>query len=161
MAGGASVLAIGANTIHKSYEAAMAAVNVPIVDVREAVANEVKRFGKASIALLGTKYTIQGDFYSNKIDSLGVRVVKPTEEETNELQKIIYEELTRGIFLDTSRGRFLEIARNCVAQGAQTVGLCCTEFGSLLGSVATDFVSIDSTVVHVAALLAASREKST
>jgi aspartate racemase len=139
----------------------MAAVNVPIVDVREAVANEVKRFGKASIALLGTKYTIQGDFYSNKIESLGVRVVKPTEEETNELQKIIYEELTRGIFLDTSRGRFLEIARNCVAQGAQTVGLCCTEFGSLLGSVATDFVSIDSTVVHVAALLAASREKST
>lgn len=148
---GATVLGIGANTMHKNFNDVRDAVTVPVVDVRDAVAAEVLARGGDTLALLGTKYLIEGDFYSERLGELGVRCVKPNTEQTERLQAIIYEELTRGIVTEASREYLAAVATSCRERGANVVGLCCTEFGLLMRE--SDTV-VDSARAHVRALLA-------
>jgi len=151
---GATVLGIGANTMHVNFARVQRAVAVPVVDVRDAVAKESLGLGHHTIALLGTKYLIEGAFYSDRLRELGVDSVKPTEEQTERLQFIIFSELTRGIVTKGSRAYLREVASTCLDRGASIVGLCCTEFGMLM-SEDESFPVIDSTKAHVRALLAA------
>jgi aspartate racemase len=151
---GATVLGIGANTMHVNFTQVQEAVAVPVVDVRDAVAKESLDKGHHTIALLGTKYLIEGDFYSDRLRELGVTPIKPTEEQTERLQFIIFSELTRGIMTKGSRAYLREVASSCLERGASIVGLCCTEFGMLM-SEEESFPVIDSTKAHVRALLAA------
>jgi aspartate racemase len=151
---GATVLGIGANTMHVNFAQVQDAVAVPVVDVRDAVAKESLDKGHHTIALLGTKYLIEGDFYSDRLRELGVTPIKPTEEQTERLQFIIFSELTRGIMTKGSRAYLREVASSCLERGASIVGLCCTEFGMLM-SEEESFPVIDSTKAHVRALLAA------
>ncbi len=150
-AAGATVLGIGANTMHKNFDDVRGAVTIPVVDVRDAVAAEVLARGYDSLALLATKYVINDDFYSDWLGQLGVRCVKPSPAQTERLQAIIYDELTKGLATDASRDYLYEIAASCRDRGAVVVGLCCTELGLLMAE--SDTV-IDSTRVHVRALLA-------
>jgi aspartate racemase len=151
---GATVLGIGANTMHMNFTRVQEAVAVPVVDVRDAVAKESLDKGHHTIALLGTKYLIEGDFYSDRLRELGVTSIKPTEEQTERLQFIIFSELTMGIMTKVSRAYLREVASSCLERGASIVGLCCTEFGMLM-SEEESFPVIDSTKAHVRALLAA------
>jgi aspartate racemase len=151
---GATVLGIGANTMHRNFARVQRAVTIPLVDVRDAVAKESLGRGHHTIALLGTKYLIEGEFYSDRLHDLGVTAIKPTEEQTERLQFIIFSELTRGIVTKGSRAYLREVASSCLDRGASIVGLCCTEFGMLM-SEDEAFPVIDSTKAHVRALLAA------
>jgi aspartate racemase len=148
---GATVLGIGANTMHINFDDVREAVAIPVIDVRDAVAGEVLARGYDALALLGTKYLIEGAFYSDRLEHLGVRVVKPNEEQTERLQTIIFNELTKGIVTDASRDYLNGVAQSCRERGANVVGLCCTEFGLLMDE--SDTV-VDSTRAHVRALLA-------
>ena len=150
---GATVLGLCANTAHRGFEVVQASVSIPMIDIRVAMAQEVKSMGETSMALLGTKPTMATNHYSSRLEELGVKVVKPTNEEMDDLQRIIFDELTLGVFTDSSRQRFIDIAENCVNQGAGVVGLCCTEFGLLLNGHTTSFRTIDSVAAHVRALL--------
>jgi len=151
---GATVLGIGANTMHVNFAQVQDAVAVPVVDVRDAVAKESLDKGHHTMALLGTKYLVEGDFYSDRLYELGVTSIKPSEEQTERLQFIIFSELTRGIMTKGSRAYLREVASSCLERGASIVGLCCTEFGMLM-SEEESFPVIDSTKAHVRALLAA------
>jgi aspartate racemase len=151
---GATVLGIGANTMHVNFQEVQGAVSIPVVDVRDAIAKESLGNGHHTMALLGTKYLIEGDFYSDRLHELGVTSVKPTEEQKERLQFIIFSELTRGIVTKGSRAYLREVASSCLERGASIVGLCCTEFGMLMGEDESLPV-IDSTKAHVRALLAA------
>jgi amino-acid racemase len=151
---GATVLGIGANTMHVNFHEVQSAVSIPVVDVRDAIAKESLGRGHHTMALLGTKYLIDGDFYSDRLHELGVTSIKPTEEQTERLQFIIFSELTRGIVTKGSRAYLREVASSCLERGASIVGLCCTEFGMLMGEDES-FPVIDSTKAHVRALLAA------
>jgi aspartate racemase len=151
---GATVLGIGANTMHVNFTHVQDVVAIPVVDVRDAVAKESLGSGHHTIGLLGTKYLIEGDFYSEHLRELGVTPIKPTEEQTERLQFIIFSELTRGIVTKGSRAYLREVASSCLERGASIVGLCCTEFGMLM-SEEEAFPVIDSTKAHVRALLAA------
>jgi aspartate racemase len=151
---GATVLGIGANTMHVNFARVQAGVAIPVVDVRDAVAKESLGNGHSTIGLLGTKYLIEGEFYSDRLHDLGVTSIKPTEEQTERLQFIIFSELTRGIVTKGSRAYLREVASSCLERGATNVGLCCTEFGMLM-SEDESFPVIDSTKAHVRALLAA------
>ncbi len=151
---GATVLGIGANTMHVNFDVVRDAVSIPVIDVRDEIAREVLALGHSSIALLGTKYLIDATFYSDRLASLGVVSVRPSTEQTNRLQTIIFDELTRGIVTNDSRRYLKAVALSCLNQGAQVVGLCCTEFGLLMNEEAS-FPVIDSTKAHVRALLKA------
>jgi aspartate racemase len=151
--GGAEVLGICANTMHMNIDDVRRAVSIPVVDVRDAVAAKVRALGHDSISLLGTKYVIERDFYSSALEREGIRVVKPTPAQTEELQRIIYEELTQGVVNESSRDHLAEIARDCRTRGGEVIGLCCTEFGLLVDEGNAPWPFVDSTVVHVEALL--------
>jgi aspartate racemase len=151
--GGAEVLGISANTMHMNYDDVRRAVSIPVVDVRDAVAARVRALGHESISLLGTKYLAESDFYSSALEREGIRVIKPTPEQSEELQRIIYEELTQGVVTESSRGRFMEIADGCRTRGGDVVGLCCTEFGLLVDESNAPWPFVDSTIAHVEALL--------
>lgn len=153
VAGGASVIGIGANTMHRNFEEVAAAVQCEVVDIRACVAHEVTAQGGGCVGVMGTAYVIEQDFYARGIKDHGVEVIRPDEVQTRDLQRIIYDELTQGVVSSTSRDRLLEIATSLVARGADTVGLCCTEFGLLVDEDAADFALIDSTKAHVRSLL--------
>ena len=151
---GATVLGIGANTMHVNFARVQDAVAIPVVDVRDAVAKESLGSGHHTMGLLGTKYLVEGEFYSDRLRELGVTSIKPTEEQTERLQFVIFSELTRGVVTKGSRAYLREVASSCLERGASIVGLCCTEFGMLM-SEEESFPVIDSTRAHVRALLAA------
>jgi aspartate racemase len=150
---GAEVLGICANTMHMNFDDVQRAVSIPVADVRDAVAARVRAMGHESMSLLGTKYIIEGDFYSSAIERDGIRVIKPTHDQAEELQRIIYEELTQGLVTEASRVRFMEIASDCRSRGGEVVGLCCTEFGLLVDESNAPWPFVDSTIAHVDALL--------
>ena len=151
--GGAEVLGISANTMHVNYEDVRRAVSIPVVDIRDAVAAEVRAHGMQSLSLLGTKYLMESNFYSSVIENAGIRVVKPDPRQTVELQSMIFDELTQGVVSHSSRERFLEIASDCRSRGGEVVGLCCTEFGLFVDESNAPWPFVDSTVAHVKALL--------
>ena len=151
---GATVLGIAANTMHLNLDDVRAAVEVPVLDVREAVASECLALGQSSIALLGTRYVVERSFYSDRLEEMGVRCVRPTNEQRDRLQGIIFDELVRGIVNPESAAYLRRVADECLDRGAGVIGLCCTEFGMLMDEGAQVPV-IDSTRAHVRALLAA------
>jgi aspartate racemase len=151
--GGATVLAICANTMHKNFDDVANAVSIPVVDVRDALVTEIKALGASSMSLLGTKYVMEGDFYSSHLERAGVTVVKPVAEQIDILQGMIYDELTQGVVTDSSRKAFIDIAQSCRSRGGDVIGLCCTEFGLLIGEGDAPWPAVDSTVAHVKALL--------
>lgn len=152
--GGANVLAICANTMHINYRDVVEAVSIPVVDIRDALVSGVTALGLDSLSLLGTKYLLESDFYSSHLERAGIHVVKPDERQTQELQRMIYEELTQGVVTDASRERFMQIAASCRERGGEVVGLCCTEFGLLVEEASAPWPVVDSTLAHVTALLA-------
>ncbi|HEV3188600.1 MAG TPA: amino acid racemase [Acidimicrobiales bacterium] len=151
--GGATVLGIGANTMHKNFDDVAAAVSIPVVDIRDALAREVKGLGATSMSLLGTKYLMEDDFFSSHLERAGVTVVKPVGDQVDVLQAMIFDELTQGLVSDDSRRAFVEIADDCRSRGGSVVGLCCTEFGLLLDEGNAPWPIVDSTVAHVRALM--------
>jgi aspartate racemase len=158
-AAGVDVLAICANTMHVVAPQVRAVTpQLEFVDVIEAVADAAKAQDATSIALLGTKYTMELGFYSEGLRAHGLDVVLPDEGQREELQRIAYEELTQGVFLDESRTTLGGIAASCLKRGADVAALCCTEFGILLDPETTALPMIDSTVEHVRALLLATTE---
>ena len=154
---GSQVLGIGANTMHRNYDHVVAAVACPVIDIRDSVAAEVRSRGGACVGILGTSYVIEEDFYADGLARAGVSVLRPDENATAELQRIIFDELTRGIRSDASRETLLEIGASLVARGADAVGLCCTEFGLLVDEERAPYAVVDSTKAHVRALLEAAR----
>ena len=151
-AAGASLLAIASNTIHVNFSQLQAASTLRVVDVRVSLVAEAKERGFTSMGILGTKYLLKEKFYVDKLVELGMRVVLPTENETDALQRIIFDELTVGVVSQASRELLIEISRSLLERGAEVVGLCCTEFGLLL-TENEDFPTIDSTKAHVRELL--------
>lgn len=152
-AGGASVLGIGANTMHMNFQVVADAVSIPVLDIRDAVVAQLRQMKATSMSLLGTKYLMQSDFYSSHLERSGINVVKPLEGEIDELQSMIYGELTQGVVTTRTRNRFFEIAAGCRSRGGDIVGLCCTEFGMLVNQRDAPWRYIDSTYAHVRALL--------
>ena len=151
---GATVLGIGANTMHMNFDAVADAVTIPVIDIRDAVISEVEAKGATSVSLLGTKYLMENDFYSGYLEARGIVVVKPTIDEVEELHSMIFTELTQGIVTDESTSRFMSIAASCRRRGSDVIALCCTEFGMLVDERNAPWPFVDSTAAHVRALLA-------
>lgn len=152
-AGGADVLAIGANTMHINIDEVRAAVAIPVLDVRDAIVDDVTALGSSSVTLLGTRYVMEMDFYSSYLEGRGLTVVRPRAAQIDELQRIIFEELTQGIVNARSAEGFRQIAEECRARGGEVVALCCTEFGMLVDESSAPWPVVDSTAAHVRSLL--------
>ena len=149
-AGGADFFLIGTNTMHQVAPAVTAAVDIPLLHIADATAqrllgNEVRRVG-----LLGTAFTMELDFYRERIEHHGIEVVVPDLHDRQMVHDIIYQELCLGKIDDDSREVYLAIIDRLRAQHIDGVILGCTEIGLLLDSRHTNIPLYDTTEIHAA-----------
>ncbi len=145
---GAELLMICANTMHLCVEAIEQATNIPIVHIAEVTADQIKEAELDSVALLGTKFTMEKDFFKNILIDKGIDVIVPDQKERNLVHDIIYKELVRGDLQLSSKRIYLEIIDTLRAKGAQGIILGCTEIPLLIGPEDTDMPLFNTTKIH-------------
>jgi aspartate racemase len=157
------VLGILANTMHLVYDDVVRGSGLPVIHVVDTVAEAAERAGFTTVALLGTRYTMSSrELYPPRLAVRGITTLVPAADDAAEVNRIVYEELVRGVVLDSSRATLRAIVDRLVEQGAQAVVLGCTELAMLLDPDGTDapVPLLDSTSLHVDALLEASLSSS-
>ncbi len=153
---GADCIVICTNTMHKVADQIAAAVGIPLLHIAEVTADELLAAGIKKVGLTGTKYTMQQDFYKEKLAGRGIEVLAPEEGVMDRLNAIIFDELCLGVIKEESRAYFVAAIEDLSARGAQGVILGCTEIGMLVGQKDTQTPLFDTTEIHArrAALLA-------
>lgn len=148
---GADFIVICTNTMHKVAPQIQARSGVPLLHIAEVTARALLDRGVRRAALLGTRYTMTQDFYKGKLAQAGVEVLVPSEADMDTVNRVIFDELCRGVISPDSRAAFLEIIGTLAQQGAQGVILGCTEIGLLIGQGDTDLPVFDTTRIHARA----------
>jgi aspartate racemase len=148
-AGGADFFLIGSNTMHQVADVVSAAVDIPLLHIADATAENLKRDDIERIGLLGTAFTMELDFFSNRLsDQLGIEVVIPELHDRQMVHDIIFQELCQGQIEPESREVFLAIIDRLREQHIDGVILGCTEIGLLLQPQHSDIKLYDTTVIH-------------
>ncbi|MGB0134676.1 aspartate/glutamate racemase family protein [Dokdonella sp.] len=148
-AAGANFLVLCTNTMHKVSAAIEEATTIPLLHVTDATARAIRVAGLSRIGLLGTQFTMEQDFYRNRLSyPHGVEVITPEPRDREHVHRVIYEELCLGTISDTSRELFQRIITSLVARGAQGIVLGCTEIGLLMRQEDVDVPLFDTTAIH-------------
>jgi len=159
-AGGADFIVLCTNTMHKTANEIERHVNIPLLHIADATAERVKAEELGKVGLLGTRFTMEDDFYKGRlIEQHGLEVVIPTGEERRDVHRIIYDELCLGQINQESRERYCEIMENLVRQGAQGIILGCTEIGLLVGAEDSPVPVFDTTKIHAEAAVECALKK--
>ncbi|ABR35307.1 aspartate/glutamate racemase family protein [Clostridium beijerinckii] len=145
---GADFIVICTNTMHKVADKVQEAISIPILHIAEVTAQVLKAENITKIALLGTKYTMEQDFYKSKLIEDGIRVLIPDKEDIETVNEIIYNELCVGIISKHSKEVYLNIIDKLTNKGAQGVILGCTEIGLLVQQRDTKTPLFDTTLIH-------------
>jgi aspartate racemase len=157
-AAGAEIMLLCTNTMHRCVEAIEAAITVPLLHIADPAARAAKAAGATTVALLGTSFTMEHEFYRNRLASHGLEVLIPNAEDRVTVHRVIFEELTRGEVLDASRAAYQEVIGRLVARGAQGVVLGCTEIELLIGAADSPVPVFPTTRLHVEAAVAMALE---
>jgi len=148
-AAGADFLVICTNTMHKVAHQIESAVQIPLLHIADATAEAVKDRGIETIGLLGTRFTMEQDFYAGRLrEKHGLTVLIPDEADRTIVHNVIYDELVLGKVKDKSRSEFLRIMEAMKIAGAGGVILGCTEIGMLVGQTQTDIPLFDTALIH-------------
>lgn len=150
-AAGAEAIVICANTMHRVAPAVQAAADVPLLHVADATAARIRAAGLDRVALLGTRFTMEGEFYRERIEATGIAVDVPDPGQRERIHRVIYDELCVGRILDGSRDEYRRIIAGLVEAGAQGVILGCTEIGLLVGEDDASVPLFDTARIHAEA----------
>lgn len=149
---GAELLVICTNTMHKVAPQIQQRVKLPLIHIADATADVIKRAGIKTVGLLGTKFTMEQDFYKGRLeDQHDLAVIVPAQADREIVHRVIYDELCQGKVLDASRDQYRRIVANIVERGAQGVILGCTEIGLLIGDGNVGVPTFDTTALHARA----------
>ncbi|MCU0379431.1 MAG: amino acid racemase [Bacteroidales bacterium] len=148
---GADCIVLCANTLHQFVERLEQETDVPIIHIAEAAAHEIRLKKMSKIGLLGTKQTMEMDFYKSRLKERNIDVMVPGLSDRDFIQKTIAEELVKGVFSDDSRNRFIEICRELNRSGAEGIVLGCTEIPLLLKQEDINIPIIDTLTLHALA----------
>ena len=159
--GGADFVLICTNTMHKMAKDVEKAIAVPLLHIADPTAEAIKAQGLTKVALLGTKYTMEQDFYKGRlIEKFGLDVITPNDTDRQTVHDIIYNELCLGEIKTQSKRQFVEIIKRLERDGAQGIILGCTEIGLLIKQADVSLPVFDTTQLHAEAAVAAANEKS-
>jgi aspartate racemase len=145
---GADCVLLCANTMHMHAEGVQAAVPVPLIHIVDATAKQIRMKAMKKIGLLGTRMTMEREFYRKRLNDAGIEVVVPEKDEREFIQRTINDELVKNLFLPESKEGFLEIITKLKIQGAEGVVLGCTEIPLLVKQSDTDLPVFDTTSIH-------------
>ena len=150
-AGGADLLLLCTNTMHKVAPQIEAAVSIPFLHLADAAAERVKARGESRVGLLGTSFTMEENFYRDRLTEQGIEVLTPDASLRREINRIIFDELCCGKVEDDSRKTYLRAIDIFAEQSAQSVILGCTEIGMLVKPEQSSLPLIDTTRIHAEA----------
>ena len=146
---GADFLVLCTNTMHKVAPAIEAAVSIPLLHIADATAENIEHTGVRTVGLLGTRFTMEQEFYRDRLRDLhGIEVLIPEHEDRQVIHRIIYDELVLGKLLPASREVYRKIIAKLVAQGAEGVVLGCTEISLLVTQDDSPVPLFDTTRIH-------------
>ncbi|MFM5637547.1 aspartate/glutamate racemase family protein [Aeromonas veronii] len=153
--GGADFLLIGTNTMHKVAPEIEAAIDIPLLHIADATAAKLQADGITRVGLLGTRFTMEQDFYKGRLqERFGLAVLVPDEAGRERVHRIIYDELCLGEIRESSRAEYLAIIAELAAAGAEAVILGCTEIALLVGDARAAVPLYDTTAIHAEAAVA-------
>ena len=148
---GADAIVVCSNTMHQVAPTVEAAIDVPLLHIAEAAASRIRAAGLSRVALLGTKFTMERDFYRSRLEAAGIGVRVPDAAQRDRIHRVIYDELCLGRVLDASRADYRAIIDELVDDGAQGVILGCTEIGLLIGEGDATVPLFDTARIHAEA----------
>ncbi len=151
---GAEAIVLCANTMHMYAEDVERLVGLPVIHIATATANAIKEQNLSAVALLGTKFTMEKDFFKDKLAMQGIKTIIPTVEDREFIHYTIFEELGRGIVLPATRKRYIDIINRLAEEGAQGAILGCTEIPLLVSQDDVAIPVFDTTRIHAGAAVA-------
>ena len=150
--GGADFIIICTNTMHKMAKEVGAGISIPLIHIADATAEEIKRQGLNTVALLGTRFTMEQDFYKGRLaEKHGLKVLTPDDTDMDTIHRIIYKELCLGTILKDSKTEYLRIIEKLIDQGAEGIILGCTEIPLLVKQKDVSVPILDTTQLHAEA----------
>jgi aspartate racemase len=149
---GAGCVVLCTNTMHKAADIIQAGTSIPLLHIADATARQIRRQGLERVGLLGTRFTMEEDFYVGRlVDHFGLEVLIPETEERDRIHRVIYDELCMGITKEVSRSAYRQTIHNLVDRGAQGIILGCTEIGLLVLPEDSPVPLFDTTRIHAGA----------
>lgn len=145
---GAECILVCTNTMHKIASQIEDAITVPFLHIADATAKEIVSQDIGKVALLGTAFTMEQDFYKARLQEHGIDVMIPNEADRKIVHRIIYEELCLGVINPDSRQKYETIVEALIAEGAEGIILGCTEICMLIGEVEFSVPLFDTTAIH-------------
>ena len=145
---GADLLLICTNTMHKMAEEVQASVSIPLLHIADETGKKIKEKKLKKVGLLGTKFTMEHDFYKDRLLSLGIETIVPSKEDRATVHNIIFDELCKGIILPESKAKYVEIMEKLVSEGAEGMILGCTEIPLLIKENDISIPLFDTTYIH-------------
>lgn len=151
---GADFLVLCTNTMHKVAAAIEQSVGIPLLHIADPTALAIRKAGLTQVGLLGTRFTMEQDFYRDRLARHGIGVLIPEADDRALVHRVIYEELCLGVLDDGSRRAYREVMARLVGRGAQAVVLGCTEISLLVRRQDASVPLFDTTAIHVQAAAA-------
>ena len=155
-AAGADLLVLCTNTMHKVAPQIEAAVSIPLLHIADATGAAITAAGHRTVGLLGTRFTMEQDFYRQRLrQTHGLQVIVPEADDRAVVHDVIYDELCRGVIRDSARDAYRRVMDELVARGADAIILGCTEIGLLVGPQDARVPLFDTTALHASAAVEA------
>ncbi|HTY92105.1 MAG TPA: aspartate/glutamate racemase family protein [Methanocella sp.] len=149
---GADFILICTNTMHIMADDVQRRAGIEVLHIADATGEGIKSAGLKKVGLLGTKFTMEKDFYTGRLrDKFGIEAIVPEEAERQEVHDIIFKELCAGIISPESKGRLMKIMAGLTSRGAQGIVLGCTEIPLIIGQGDADVPVFDTTRIHALA----------
>lgn len=150
--GGAEAILLCANTMHLIADRLQNAIDIPLIHIAEETAIEIQKKELKKVGLLGTKFTMELDFFKDKLAEKGIETIIPVSEEVKDfIHYTIFEELGRGIATEETKKRYLEIANELIKNGAEGIILGCTEIPLVIKEGDLSVPIFDTTLIHTQA----------
>ncbi|HEX3032937.1 MAG TPA: aspartate/glutamate racemase family protein [Bacillota bacterium] len=146
--GGAEFLVLCTNTMHNVIDQISQHITMPVLHIADATAARVRQTGLSKVGLLGTKYTMEQDFYKSRLIEQGLGVIIPGAADREIVHNIIFDQLCLGSIQDDSRREYLRIIADLVSRGAEGIIMGCTEIGLLVGPDHTQIPLFDTAAIH-------------
>jgi aspartate racemase len=145
---GAEAIVLCANTMHLIADKLEQSIQIPVINIASVTAKEIRSQKIEKVGLLGTKFTMEMDFFKSKLNDLNIASVIPDEEDRTFVHYTIFEELGRGLVLEETKQRYLSIINKLIQRGAQGIILGCTEIPLLIKQEDIIVPVFDTTLIH-------------
>src|ERR1700744_698474 len=145
---GARAIVLCTNTMHKLAPQIVAKVRIPLLHIGDATAERIRSKRYRRVGLLGTKFTMEEDFYIDRLRAHDLEVLVPLSDERADVNRVIYDELCLGVVTASSRRRYRDVMAALVSRGAECIILGCTEITMLVGADDTSVETFDTTAIH-------------